>query len=79
VEFATPSVISTALEVSHPKVGRQFLANALLRMVPDLQYAATARRGYVAGLHCRRNREQRVVNSRGCRRERIATAPLRPM
>lgn len=48
VEFATPSVTSTGLEVSHPKVARGFLADAFLRMVPDLKYADTARRGYVA-------------------------------
>jgi alkaline phosphatase D len=48
VEFATPSVTSTGLEISHPKVGRGFLADSLLRMVPDLKFADTARRGYVA-------------------------------
>jgi alkaline phosphatase D len=48
VEFATPSVTSTGLEIAHPKVGRQFLADSFLRMVPDLKYAETSRRGYVA-------------------------------
>ena len=48
VEFATPSVTSTGLEIAHPRVGRQFLADAFLRMVPDLKYADTSRRGYVA-------------------------------
>ncbi|MEJ8835315.1 alkaline phosphatase D family protein [Ramlibacter sp. AN1133] len=48
VEFATPSVTSTGLEIAHPRIGRQFLADSFLRMVPDLKYADTARRGYVA-------------------------------
>jgi alkaline phosphatase D len=48
VEFATPSVTSTGLEIKHPMIGRQFLADSFLRMVPDLKYADTARRGYVA-------------------------------
>jgi alkaline phosphatase D len=48
VEFATPSVTSTGLEIAHPKIGRGFLADSFLRMVPDLKYADTARRGYVA-------------------------------
>ncbi|WP_198349356.1 alkaline phosphatase D family protein [Ramlibacter pinisoli] len=48
VEFATPSVTSTGLEIKHPDVGRQFLADSFVRMVPDLTYADTARRGYVA-------------------------------
>lgn len=48
VEFATPSVTSTGLEISHPKVARGFLADSFLRMVPDLKFADTARRGYVA-------------------------------
>jgi alkaline phosphatase D len=47
VEFATPSVTSTGLEIEHRDVGRQFLAESFLRMVPDLKYAETARRGYV--------------------------------
>lgn len=47
VEFATPSVTSTGLEISHPRVARGFLADSFLRMVPDLKYADTARRGYV--------------------------------
>jgi alkaline phosphatase D len=48
VEFATPSVTSTGLEITHPRIGRQFLADSFLRMVPDLKYAETSRRGYVA-------------------------------
>jgi alkaline phosphatase D len=48
VEFATSSVTSTGLEIVHPKIARGFLADAFLRMVPDLKYADTARRGYVA-------------------------------
>jgi len=48
VEFATPSVTSTGLEIAHPRIGRQFLADSFLRMVPDLKFADTARRGYVA-------------------------------
>lgn len=48
VEFATPSVTSTGLEIAHPTIGRQFLADSFLRMVSDLKYADTARRGYVA-------------------------------
>jgi alkaline phosphatase D len=48
VEFATPSVTSTGLEITHPKIARGFLADSFLRMVPDLKYADTARRGYVA-------------------------------
>ncbi|MDB5965501.1 MAG: alkaline phosphatase, partial [Polaromonas sp.] len=46
VEFATPSVTSTGLEFKHPKVARGFLADSFLRMVPDLKFADTARRGY---------------------------------
>ncbi|HSV83296.1 MAG TPA: alkaline phosphatase D family protein [Ramlibacter sp.] len=48
VEFATPSVTSTGLEIAHPKIGRQFLADSFLRMTPDLKYADTTDRGYVA-------------------------------
>jgi len=48
VEFATPSVTSTGLEITHPEIGRGFLADSFLRMVPDLKFADTARRGYVA-------------------------------
>ena len=47
VEFATPSVTSTGLEIAHPKVGRQFLADAFVRMIPDLKYAETSHRGYL--------------------------------
>jgi alkaline phosphatase D len=47
VEFATPSVTSTGLEVTHLDVGRQFLADAFVRMVPGLKYAETSHRGYL--------------------------------
>ncbi len=47
VEFATPSVTSTGLEITYPRVARGFLADSFQRMVPDLKYADTARRGYV--------------------------------
>ncbi|MGE0496358.1 MAG: alkaline phosphatase [Ramlibacter sp.] len=47
VEFATPSVTSTGLEVAHLKVGRQFLADSFVRIMPDLQYAETTSRGYL--------------------------------
>jgi alkaline phosphatase D len=47
VEFATPSVTSTGLEVAHRDVGRQFLADSFLRMVPDLKFAETSHRGYM--------------------------------
>jgi alkaline phosphatase D len=48
VEFATPSVTSTGLEIQHTDVGRQFLADSFVRMIQDLKYAETTRRGYVA-------------------------------
>ena len=47
VEFATPSVTSTGLEVAHLNVGRQFLADSFVRMIPDLKYAETSHRGYL--------------------------------
>lgn len=47
VEFATPSVTSTGLEIAHLKIGRQFLADAFVSMMPDLKYAETSRRGYL--------------------------------
>ncbi len=47
VEFAAPSVTSTGLEVAHTNVGRQYLADAFVRMMPDLKYAETSRRGYL--------------------------------
>ena len=43
----SPSVTSTGLEVVHLKIGRQFLADAFVSMMPDLQYAETSRRGYL--------------------------------
>ena len=42
------SGLSRRAPFAHPTIGRQFLADAFLRMVPDLKYADTARRGYVA-------------------------------
>jgi alkaline phosphatase D len=47
VEFATPSVTSTGLEFEHRNVGRQFLADSFLRMIPDLKFAETSHRGYM--------------------------------
>lgn len=47
VEFATPSVTSTGLEVVHLKIPRQILADSFVRMLPDLQYAETTSRGYL--------------------------------
>ena len=47
VEYATPSVTSTGLEVKYPQISRQFLADSLVRMMPDLKYAETSRRGYL--------------------------------
>lgn len=47
VEFATPSVTSTGLEVTHPNVARQFLADSFKRMIPDLKFAETSHRGYL--------------------------------
>jgi alkaline phosphatase D len=47
VEFATPSVTSTGLEITHRDIGRQFLADSFVRMVPDLKFAETSHRGYM--------------------------------
>jgi len=47
VEFATPSVTSTGLEIAHRDIGRQFLADSFVRMVPDLKFAETSHRGYL--------------------------------
>lgn len=47
VEFATPSVTSTGLEIKYRDISRQFLADALVKIMPDLQYAETSRRGYL--------------------------------
>lgn len=47
VEFGAPSVTSTGLELAHPKVGRQLMADAFVQMVPDLKYAETSHRGYL--------------------------------
>jgi len=48
VEFATPSVTSTGLEIAHTDVGRQFLADAFVHMIPNLKFAETSHRGYLA-------------------------------
>lgn len=47
VEFATPSVTSAGLELEYPRIGRQFLADAMVRIVPDLRYAETGDRGWL--------------------------------
>ncbi len=47
VEFATPSVTSSGLELQYPRIGRQFLADSFVQMVPDLRYAQTDDRGYM--------------------------------
>lgn len=47
VEYATPSVTSTGLELKYRDIGRQFLADALVRIVPDLKFAETTHRGYI--------------------------------
>lgn len=47
VEFATPSVTSTGLEIKYRDISRQFLADALVKIMPDLKYAETSRRGYL--------------------------------
>ncbi len=47
VEFATTSVTSAGLELEYPGIGRQFLADSFIQMVPDLRYAQTSDRGYL--------------------------------
>ncbi|MBI5255943.1 MAG: alkaline phosphatase D family protein [Burkholderiales bacterium] len=47
VEFATTSVTSAGLELEYPRIGRQFLADAFVQMVPELRYAQTSDRGYL--------------------------------
>ena len=47
VEFDTPSVTSTGLEIKYRDIGRQFLADGLVKIMPDLKYAETSRRGYL--------------------------------
>ena len=47
VEYATPSVTSTGLELKYRDIGRQFLADALVKIMPDLKYAQTSNRGYL--------------------------------
>ena len=47
VEFDTPSVTSTGLEIKYRDISRQFLADSLVRIMPDLRFAETSHRGYV--------------------------------
>ncbi|MEP6790380.1 MAG: alkaline phosphatase D family protein [Ramlibacter sp.] len=47
VEFAGPSVTSTGLEITHRDVGKGFLADSFVRMMPDVKYAQTSDRGYL--------------------------------
>jgi alkaline phosphatase D len=46
VEYATTSVTSTGLEIEYLDIGRQFLADALVKIMPDLKFAETSHRGY---------------------------------
>ena len=47
VEYATPSVTSTGLETKYRDISRQFLADALVKIMPDLTFAETSHRGYL--------------------------------
>jgi alkaline phosphatase D len=47
VEYATPSVTSTGLEIKYRDISRQFLADSLVRIMPDLRFAETSHRGYL--------------------------------
>ena len=47
VEFAATSVTSAGLELEYPRIGRQFLADSFVQLVPDLRYAETSNRGYL--------------------------------
>jgi alkaline phosphatase D len=47
VAFDTPSVTSTGLELKYRDISRQFLADALVRIMPDLKFAETSHRGYL--------------------------------
>ena len=47
VEFATTSVTSGGLELEYPRIGRQYLADSFVQMVPELRYAQTSDRGYL--------------------------------
>jgi alkaline phosphatase D len=47
VEFATPSVTSTGLDLSHSEISPPYLASSMMRMIPTLRYAETSHRGYV--------------------------------
>lgn len=47
VEYGVPSVTSNGLEISQRNVGRQFMADSLPRLMPDVKYAETSHRGYM--------------------------------
>lgn len=47
VEYDTPSVTSTGLELKYRDISRQFLADALVKIMPDLKFAETSHRGYL--------------------------------
>lgn len=47
VEFGVPSVTSLGLEQEHRKLNSQFMAQTLVRMIPDLKYAEIGDRGYL--------------------------------
>ncbi len=47
VEFGVPSVTSLGLEQEHRKLSSQFMAETLVRMIPDLKYAEIGHRGYL--------------------------------
>jgi alkaline phosphatase D len=47
VEYDTPSVTSTGLEIKYSDIGRQFLADSLVKIMPDLKFAETTHRGYL--------------------------------
>ena len=75
VEFGVPSVTSTGLEVSHLNVSRQLMADAFVHMVPDLKYAETSHRGYLAVTLDTRPR-RRATSSSSARCWRTPSAPL---
>ncbi|SFN15499.1 alkaline phosphatase [Variovorax sp. OV329] len=47
VEFAAPSVSSPGFETRLPLISNSLLADAFLKMVPDLRFAETSKRGYL--------------------------------
>ena len=47
VEFATSSVSSPGFETRLPLISNSVLADAFLKMVPDLRFAETSKRGYL--------------------------------